>query len=117
MMLIHKNVIIADKVKFCDNIFLRSKGLRFAKRLKTGQALVMASAKEDKLESIVDTFFVFSFIDVVWLNAEKEVVDVKHNVRPFTAFVVPEKPAKYIVELARDAAKNIRLGDKIEFGP
>lgn len=115
MEIIHNNVILADKVKYYTDIFSRSKGLRFAKPLRTGQAIILAASEESTMETTIDMFFVFFPIDVLWLDKEKEVVDIKRNVKPFTPVVIPRKPAKYVLELKKGVTNNIIVGDKIEF--
>lgn len=115
MEILHNNVILADKVKYYTDIFSRSKGLRFAKPLRKGQAIILAASTESIMETTIDMFFVFFPIDVLWLNKEKEVVDLKRNIKPFTPMVIPRKPAKYVVELKKGITNNIKIGDKIEF--
>ena len=115
MEILHNNVILADKVKYYTDIFSRSRGLRFAKRLKTGEAIILVANEESIMETTIDMFFVFFPIDVLWLNEEKEVVDIKRNVKPFTPVVVPRKPAKYVIELKKGVTDNIKLNDKLEF--
>ena len=115
MELLHNNVILADKVKYCSDIFSRSKGLRFAKPLRKGQAIILAAKEESIMETTIDMFFVFFPIDVLWLNKEKEVVDIKRNVKPFTPMAIPRKPAKYVIELKKNLTSQIKIGDKIEF--
>lgn len=107
----HKDRILANKVKFCTNIFSRSLGLRFS-RLRKDNALVFVNPREGILESIVDMFFVFSEVDILWLDSDKKVVDRK-TAKPFT-FLKPKKAAKYVIELPKDAAKRVMEGDKIE---
>lgn len=116
MEVIHNNVIIADEVKFYDDLFNRTKGLRFAKKLKPGQAVILAAAHESQLESAIDMFFVFFPIDVIWLDSDKKVVDVRTNVLPFTPIVVPRMAAQFVIELPRGMARNIKIGNKISFG-
>lgn len=115
MDILHNNVILADKVKRYTDIFSKSKGLRFAKPLRKGQAIILESAKESTMETTLDMFFVFFPIDVLWLNQEKEVVDIKRDVKPFTPIIIPRKPAKYVIELRKNTTKNIKIGDKIRF--
>ena len=59
--------------------------------------------------------FVFFPIDVVWLDQDKKVVDFKKNVKPFTPFVVPRKPAHYVVELPKQTIRNLNIGDQFRF--
>ena len=61
-------------------------------------------------------FFVFYPIDVLFLNKNKIVVEMKENFKPFT-FYTPKNKALYIIELPRGSIKNskTKIKDKIEF--
>jgi len=60
--------------------------------------------------------FVFFPIDVLFLDKNKKVVEIKENLRPFS-FYTPKNKAKYIIELPFNTIKNsgTRAGDKIGF--
>ncbi|MCD4666910.1 DUF192 domain-containing protein [archaeon] len=115
MEIMHGNVILADKVKLCDNIFSRSKGLMFSKKIKEGQALLFESEEESIFSTTMHMLFVFFNIDIVWLNSNKKVVDVKSKVKSFTPFIAPVNPAKYVLELPKGMSKNIKIGDVLDF--
>ena len=105
--------IIAVKKRECRSIFSRAKGLMYSKRIKD-EGLVFFFDKE-KITSL-HMFFVFFPIDVLFLDKNKKVIDVKENFKPFT-FYANKKPAMYVIELPQDAIKktNTKLGDRISF--
>ena len=109
------NIILADNVKVCKDIFSRSKGLRFSKRLKKGQAILLIATEESIFETIIDMFFVFFSIDIIWLDKNKRVVDIRRNVKPFSPLIMPLKPAKYVIELPKNASKHVKINDVIKF--
>lgn len=115
MKIFHKNNLLADKTKYCTNMFSKIKGLRFSKPLKEKQALVLVAEKESIRETMIDMLFVFFPIDVLWLDKNKRVVDMRKNVKPFTPIVIPKRPAKYVIELKEGMTKNINLKDKLRF--
>ena len=78
----------------CDNFFTKFRGLMFSKK----KNLIFNLNKESRINSIVHTFFVFYTIDVYWLDENKNIVDFRLNVKPFT-IKIPKKRAKYIIEL------------------
>lgn len=43
-------------------------------------------------------FFVFYLIDVVYLNSDKEIVELKPYFRPFSVYF-PKNKARYVLEL------------------
>ena len=59
-------------------------------------------------------FFVFYPIDVLFLDANRRVVEVKENFRPFH-FYVPKFPSRYVVELTEGkvASSNTTIGDTV----
>ncbi len=113
-MLINKTrkKILVKKLKICKNIFKKSIGLMFSKKIKD-VALVFPFKKE-KI-TLLHMFFVFYQIDVLFLNEHKEVTELKENLRPFT-FYRPRNKAKYIIELpaGKIGQTKTRVGDKIE---
>lgn len=115
MEIINNGVIVADKCKFCHDIFSKTRGLMFSKPLKRGEARILVAKEESTLETTIHMFFVFFSIDVVWLNSKKEVVDVKRNIRMFTPLIKPRSPAKYVMELPKGMGKFFKVGDKVEF--
>lgn len=115
MRILHKTIILADNVKQYTNIFSRFKGLRFSKPLKEKQAIILVAEKESIRETMIDMLFVFFPLDVLWLDKNKRVVDMRRNVKPFTPIVTPKKPAKYIIELKTGTTNNINLGDELKF--
>ena len=112
--LVNKNIILADRAKLFDNFLFKCKGLMFSKPLKKGQALILASKDEGILETTIHMFFVFFSIDIIWLNKDKIVVDKKEKVKPFIPWLSPRKAAKYVLELPKNTAKHIKLGDLLE---
>ena len=61
-------------------------------------------------------FFVFYSIDVLFLNKNKEVVDLKENFKPFT-FYTPKAKSMYVIELPNGTIRktNTRINDNISF--
>ena len=83
----------------------------FSKKPKT---LIFVFNKE-KIISL-HMFFVFYPIDVLFLNKNKKVVQLKENFKPFK-IIIPKKPAKYIIELPNNTIKktNTKIGDILSF--
>ena len=83
----------------------------FSKR-REDFALVLAFDEEKKIS--LHMFFVFYPIDVLFLDENKRVVEMKKNFRPF-AIYNSVKRAKYVVELACGIIDKTKINDKIEF--
>ena len=90
---------------------LRFIGLRFSR--KNNKILILELRKESRINSAIDMFFVFYPINVIWLDKNKKVVDIKNNILPFTPFVIPRKKAKYILESTHSI--KVKPGDKLKF--
>lgn len=112
---ITKDVILADRIITRDNIFGIATGLMFHKRLK--DTAMVFSLKKEKFASL-HMFFVFFPIDVVYLNAENQVVEIKINLMPFSIYK-PKNKAKYIIEMPAGIIEKSKteIGDKIYSHP
>ncbi len=105
--------IISGKCKLLNTFFSKLNGLMFSK-LRFGDAVLLESRREGISNTAIHMFFVFYSLDIVWLNSALEVVDIK-KVYPFTPYVAPKKPAKYVLEI-KDAG-DLEVGDKIRVVP
>ncbi len=103
--------IIAKNAELCGNIFSKSLGLMFTLKPKT---LIFIFKKEKIIP--LHMLFVFYPIDVLFLDKNKAVAEIKENFRPFS-FYTPKNKAQYIIELPQGAIKKTKtaLGNKIKF--
>lgn len=103
---------VVGKIRFCNGFFSRSIGLMFSK--KEDKALVFEFPYERKVS--LHMFFVFYPIDVVFLDGERKVVEVKENFKPFAVYN-PKRNAKYVIEMPAGSVKkfNVKINDKVEF--
>jgi hypothetical protein len=106
-----KKTLLAKNAKLCTSMFSKSLGLMFSKKKKS---LIFVFKKEKIIP--LHMFFVFYPIDVLFLNKNKIVVEIKENFMPFT-FYNPKKKAMYIIELPKGTIKKSKtiIGDKIKF--
>ena len=86
------NKKISDKEIYCKSIFSQAWGLMFRKK----QNLIMEFNSEKKIS--LHMFFVPFPIDVLIVNKDKEIVEIKENFRPYTFWKSKEK-GKYVIEL------------------
>ena len=107
-----KTVIVREK-RFLKSEWAKAKGLMFAKRI-TNTGLIFEFEKEKIIA--LHMFLVFFPIDVLWLDHNKKVVDMKEHFKPFT-IILSKRPALYIVELPDGAIKKsgTKIGDVVEF--
>ena len=90
----HKFTII-NKAKLCRNVFCKAFGFMF--RFKTLEhALVFIFKNERRAD--LHMLFVFFPIDVLFLDKNRKVIDIKKDFKPFS-YYAPKAKAKYVVEL------------------
>lgn len=101
-----KNKIISNKELHCKSLLSQILGLMFRKK----QNLIMYLKKEQIIS--LHNFFVFYPLDILILNKNKEIIEIKHNFKPFT-FYTPKQKGQYIIELAYPSKYKIK--DKVVF--
>ncbi len=106
-----KDTVISSKVKICKSIFSKALGLMFSFEPKP---LIFIFNRE-RIVSL-HMFFVFFPIDVLFLDEEMSVVEVKKNLRPWK-FYIPKKMSKFVIELPMGTIdnSNTEIGDYINF--
>ena len=107
-----KKIAISRDGRMCYSSLSKFIGLMFSVEQKN--ALVFKFKKEIIIS--LHMLFVFYPIDVIFLDKNKKVVDLKKNFRPF-AFYNSKKKARYAIELPSGTINRTKteIGDKIEF--
>lgn len=103
-----KKVIVSKKERVCTTTLQQSFGLMFRKR----QNVVMILKKEKRIS--LHNFFVLYSHDVIVLNNEKRIIEIKPSFKPFTLWTSATK-GKYLLELPLPITKTYELGDELEF--
>ncbi len=88
----------------CDTWLTRFRGLMFSKR----KNLLFEFDKEE-----IHPFhmlFVFYKIDIIFLDKDKVVVEIKRDFKPFT-FYTPKNISKYVIEIPQRT--DVKVGDMI----
>lgn len=108
-----RKTIIAKKKEICSSVHSKAIGLMFSPKIKN-YGMIFNFNKEDKRE--LHMFFVFFPIDVIFLDKNRKVVELKENFLPFTLYF-PKKKAQYVIEVEKGAIRKskTRLGDRIRF--
>jgi len=103
--------VLAGKVKVCDSVLSKAVGLMFRRKIMD-EAYLFTFPRAQRVS--LHMLFVLFPIDVLFLDDEKRVVEIKENFRPFT-FYFPKRKAKYVIELPAGRAEGTKVGDRIEF--
>ena len=92
-----------------SNALSRRFGLMFSR-----QKTLVFTFEEEQIVPL-HMMFVFYKIDVLFLNKDQVVVEMKQNFKPFT-FYIPKNKAAYVIELRQGAIKDekIIVGEKID---
>jgi uncharacterized membrane protein (UPF0127 family) len=111
MVTIYKNKkIVAKDAKLITSFIGQAAGLRFSK-----QKNLIFELKQERKE-MIDMFFVFYPIDVIFLDKDKKTIELKRNLRPFGIYS-PKRKTKYILELKKGTIKEskLKVRDNISF--
>ncbi len=105
-----KNTSLSEAAMHYTTLVQKARGLMFSK-----QKDILFSEKKERIIPI-HMWFVFYPIDIVYLNKNKIVVEIKENLLPFT-FYFPKNKAQYILELKKGslAQSQTAIGDQLEF--
>jgi uncharacterized protein len=108
-----KKNIIATKSRITKSLSGKMLGLMFSRK-RDDFALIMDFPYEQFVP--LHNFFVFYPLDILFLDGNKRVVEMKENFLPFT-FYNPKKKSKYVIEIVagKIREKKIMIGDEMEF--
>jgi uncharacterized membrane protein (UPF0127 family) len=96
------------KYQICRSSWSQTRGLMFSKK----KNLVFAFDQEKKVG--LHMLFVFFPIDVLFLDKDKKIIEIKKEFKPFS-FYTPKKKARYVVEIAENRRNEYKIGEKIDF--
>lgn len=103
--------IIVRQSKPCRTIFSKAKGLMFSPKIKD-KGLIFYFDNEQLVS--LHMLFVFQTIDVLFLDKNENVVEIKRRLKPFTIYT-PKNKSAYVIELPENSSAKTKKGDKIEF--
>ncbi|OYT54207.1 MAG: hypothetical protein B6U72_03335 [Candidatus Altiarchaeales archaeon ex4484_2] len=113
-----KGLIISHECSLAGSLSSRMRGLILSDK----KDLVLASPREDIRSSSIHMAFMQYPIDVLWLDSNMRVVDLRRNIQPLNPLIKdtwrvykPREPAKYVVELGKENIIETDIGDEIEF--
>lgn len=103
---------IINKIEWCDTFWTRLRGLMFRPALDADTALLFVEKEENIVNTTIHMFFMRFDIAVVWLDAQKIVVD-KTLARAWRPYYAPRKPAKYFLEAVPALLDKVSVGDQL----
>jgi len=113
-----KNAVISDNSEIAYSLLSRARGLMLSKP----KDLVLVSPREGIISSTIHMLLMRFSIDVIWLDSENRVVDLRRDVKPFNPFKPetwktyrPRDPARYVIELGAGEIGETEIEDEIRF--
>ncbi|MEM4756221.1 MAG: DUF192 domain-containing protein [Candidatus Woesearchaeota archaeon] len=113
MLLIHQRTrkILATNVLVKKTLFGQARGMMFHPPLQKGQVMVFLFSTLRRRP--VHLWFVFSPLDVVYVNEHWMIVEIAHRLKPWQ-YYAPKKACMHFLEFAAGTAKTLRIGDTLE---
>jgi len=114
-MLKYNNKIIASKIVYCDSLFSQGTGLTFRTRKSVDNKAWIFRFKRPRRVGIT-MFFVFFPIDIIFLDKNNCIVELKENLKSFRNYTSKEKIHSFI-ELQQGIIKkySIKKGQHLTF--
>ena len=102
-----KKIVFTKEFKVCKSFFSKLRGLMFSKP----KMLVFDFDREEYRS--LHMFFVFFPIDLVFLDENKTVIEIKKDFKPFTIYNSKTK-AQYVIEIPAGRIQDkVNIGDKV----
>ena len=86
----------------------------FRSPLNFDEGILLVQGRESRIDSAIHMFFMRMDLAVVWVSKTFEVVDVKLAKR-WQPMIFPNRPAKYILEIAAGRISEFTIGDFLYF--
>jgi len=97
---------------FCSSFLQRLKGLMFHPPLSPQEGLLLVYGRDSRMDSSIHMLGVSTDLAVVWINNYNVVVYAILAKRGRLAYF-PQKPARYVLEMAPERLADFEIGDKI----
>ena len=96
---------ITDQEMICRTLLSQARGLMFRRK----RNLLMILPRERRVS--LHMFFVFYPLDILIINGQGRIVEIKQNLQPFALWRARQR-GKYVVEIAYPSV--YRVGDVVE---
>jgi len=102
------------RARFCSSFLCRLRGLTFRKDLDAEEGLLLVGRRENRWDAAIHMIGVRMDLAVFWLDGGKKIVD-RQLARKWHPLYIPDKPAKYILELSAGWYEELSIGEVLEF--
>ncbi len=94
------------------SLFSRLIGLLFQPALNEGEGAIFVCPRQSRLGAAIHTLGMAFSIGVLWLDAQRVVVDAR-LAQPWRLAYLPKAPALYYVEAQPAILKRVKIGDEL----
>ncbi|MFP4322711.1 MAG: DUF192 domain-containing protein [Anaerolineales bacterium] len=108
--------VILARARWCASWWCRFRGLMLRADLPADEGLLFVHRRASRIDATIHMLFMLIPIGVVWLDADRRVVDAK-LAKPWRLAYAPAKPAQYYIEAVPDILGRVSVGDVLEFEP
>ena len=116
-LLIHNLSVKAVKpvrAVYCKSFLCRLRGLTFRRNLSIDEGLLLVQNRDSRVDAAIHMLGVWMDLAVIWIDSNRVVVDSR-LARRWHPIYVPERPARYILEMAAARLNDFHLGDQLSF--
>lgn len=110
------SIVATLDIEIADDEYQTQTGLMYRKSMPDNQAMLFIFNNEVRRSFYMkNTEFA---LDIIYLNAEKEIVSIQKNAQPYDETSLPsEVPAMYVLEVNAGLSDSwgLEVGDKLEF--
>lgn len=99
---------------YCDSFLCRLRGLTFQREMDCSNGLLLVEAQDSRIQTAIHMLFVFFDLGIVWISNAGEVVDTR-LAKPWISFIIPSRPARYVLEIHPERLSEFKIGDRIRF--
>ncbi|HLC34143.1 MAG TPA: DUF192 domain-containing protein [Anaerolineales bacterium] len=103
---------LAGQVRVCRSFGSRLRGLMMRRRMGSEQGVLLVMSTTSRIDSAIHMLFVFFPIAVFWLDEEGLVVS-RCLAKPWRLFYAPQRPARYVLEVAQARIDSAAVGDRL----
>ena len=99
---------------YCSSFWCRLRGLAFRSELPEGWGLLLVQTRDSRLDSAIHMLGMRFDLGIVWFNSAGEVVDAR-LARRWRSFLLPRRPARYVLEMHAARLGEFQIGDIVRF--
>lgn len=101
-------------VGYCSSFICRLRGLMFRRKLSKDEGLLLVQSGDSYLSVAIHMLGMWTDLTLVWVDSAGKVVD-RCMAHPWHIVYIPQKPAKYVLEINPSRFNEFNVGDEVSF--